>query len=74
MRKPIITLQLGDAIIFFTDGLIECRGQPIDDALAQLARLASRPAADISQLATDLLAGSSSDTGDDTCLVAVSIR
>ena len=42
--------------------------------MAQLARLASRPAADIGELATALLAGSASDTGDDTCLVAVSIR
>ncbi|HEY6791407.1 MAG TPA: SpoIIE family protein phosphatase [Trebonia sp.] len=73
-EEAIITLQLGDAIIFYTDGLIERRGQSIDESMAQLARLASRPATDIGQLATDLLAGSPSDTGDDACLVAVSIR
>jgi serine phosphatase RsbU (regulator of sigma subunit) len=73
-EEAIITLQLGDAIIFYTDGLIERRSQSIDEAMAQLARLASRPATDIGHLATDLLAGSLSDTGDDACLVAVSIR
>ena len=65
---------MGDAILFLTDGLIERRYQSIDEAIAEFARLASRPATDIGQLATALLAGSPSDTGDDTCLVAVSIR
>jgi serine phosphatase RsbU (regulator of sigma subunit)/PAS domain-containing protein len=73
-EEAVFTLQLGDAIIFFTDGLIERRGQPIDEALAQLALRASRPATDIGQLATALLTSSPSDTGDDTCLVAVGIR
>jgi serine phosphatase RsbU (regulator of sigma subunit) len=73
-EEATVTLQLGDAILFLTDGLIERRGQPIDEALAEFARLASRPADDIGQLATALLASAPSDTGDDTCLVAVSIR
>ena len=73
-EEATVTLQLGDVLLFLTDGLIERRGQPIDEAMAQLARLASRPAGDIGQLATALLASSPSDTGDDTCLVAVSIR
>jgi serine phosphatase RsbU (regulator of sigma subunit) len=73
-EEATVSLQLGDALIFFTDGLIERRGQSIDDGLAQLRRIASRPAADVGQLASTLLASSSSDTGDDTCLVAVSIR
>jgi len=69
-----VSLQLGDALLFFTDGLIERRGQSIDDSLAQLRRVASGPAGDVGELASRLLASSPSDTGDDTCLVAVSIR
>jgi serine phosphatase RsbU (regulator of sigma subunit)/PAS domain-containing protein len=73
-EEATVSLRLGDALLFFTDGLIERRGQSIDDGLARLEQIASRPAADVGQLASRLLAGSSSDTGDDTCLVAVAIR
>jgi len=73
-QEATIRFQLGDAILFFTDGLIERRGQPLDDAIAQLAQLASRPVTDVGELATGLLASAPSDTGDDTCLVAVRIR
>jgi serine phosphatase RsbU (regulator of sigma subunit)/PAS domain-containing protein len=73
-EEATVSLRLGDALLFFTDGLIERRGQSIDDGLAQLRQIASCPAADMGQLASRLLASSSSDTGDDTCLVAVSIR
>jgi serine phosphatase RsbU (regulator of sigma subunit) len=73
-QEATVTLQFGDALLFFTDGLIERRAQPLDDALAELARLASRPVTDVGELATSLLASASSDTGDDTCLVAVRIR
>jgi len=73
-EEATVRLQLGDALLFFTDGLIERRGQSIDDGLAQLRQVASGPATDVGQLASRLLASSSSDTGDDTCLVAVSIR
>jgi serine phosphatase RsbU (regulator of sigma subunit) len=72
-EEATLCLQLGDALLFFTDGLIERRGQSIDDGLAELRRVAGRPAADVGQLASRLLASSSSDTGDDTCVVAVSI-
>ncbi|HUN31773.1 MAG TPA: SpoIIE family protein phosphatase [Trebonia sp.] len=73
-EEATVSLQLGDALLLFTDGLIERRGQSIDDGLAELRDVASRPAEDVGQLASRLLASSSSDTGDDTCLVAVSIR
>jgi serine phosphatase RsbU (regulator of sigma subunit) len=73
-EEASFTLQLGDTVLFFTDGLIERRDTPIDEAIAELARLASRPAASVGDLATALLVGSSSDTGDDACLVAVRVR
>jgi serine phosphatase RsbU (regulator of sigma subunit)/PAS domain-containing protein len=74
-EEQALQLQLGDTIVLFTDGLIERRDQPVDEALAHLAQLATRhAAADISQFAGKLLAGTPSDTGDDTCLLAVRIR
>ena len=68
------TLQLGDTLLLFTDGLIERRDEPIDEALAELLRLASRPVGDIGGYADHLLAHASSNTGDDACLVAVRVR
>jgi hypothetical protein len=58
----------------FTDGLIERRDQSLDDALRALTNLASRPVHDIGTFADHLLARSSSDTGDDACLVAVAVQ
>jgi PAS domain-containing protein len=68
------SLQPGDVLLLFTDGLIEQRGVPIDDALAELTERASRPVPDSSGFADEILASSVSDTGDDACLLAISIR
>jgi hypothetical protein len=73
-QEATINLRLGDAVVLFTDGLIERRDQPLDNALEHLARLAGRSFTDIGQFADHLLGSAPSDTGDDTCLVAVSIR
>jgi serine phosphatase RsbU (regulator of sigma subunit) len=74
-QEETLQLQLGDTIVLFTDGLIERRDQPVDQALAHLAQLASRHAGeDVGQFAGNLLAATPSDTGDDTCLLAVRIR
>jgi len=73
-QEATARLKPGDVLVLFTDGLIEGRGRPLDDALRSLTQLASRPVADVGTFADDLLAGSASDTGDDACLVAVSIR
>jgi len=67
-------LALGDAIVLFTDGLVERRDEPLDQAFAHLERLASQPAGEIGAFADSLLAGARSDTGDDACLLAVAIR
>jgi stage II sporulation SpoE-like protein len=58
----------------FTDGLIERRDETIDEALATLLQVASRPVGDIGDYADLLLAEAASNTGDDACLVAVRIR
>jgi len=68
------TLQLGDVLLLFTDGLIERRGVPLDVSVAELARHVSRPVPDISDLADELMGRSSFDTDDDACLLAVAVR
>jgi serine phosphatase RsbU (regulator of sigma subunit) len=73
-QEEIISLRLGDTLLLFTDGLIERRDEPIDDALSTLLRLAGRPVGDIGRYAGDLLAQAASNTGDDACLVAVRVR
>jgi serine phosphatase RsbU (regulator of sigma subunit)/PAS domain-containing protein len=67
-------LQLGDILLLFTDGLIERRDQPIDDALHALLQIAEHQVGDISGYADYVVAKASSNTDDDACLVAVHVR
>jgi serine phosphatase RsbU (regulator of sigma subunit) len=67
-------LQPGDALIMFTDGLIEQHDESIDDSMQSLLRIASQPVADIDSFADHLVASARSDTSDDACLVAVQVR
>jgi serine phosphatase RsbU (regulator of sigma subunit)/PAS domain-containing protein len=68
-------LQLGDILLLFTDGLIERRDKPIDDALDTLREIASRAGpGDIGSFADRVVAEASSNTDDDACLVAVRVR
>jgi serine phosphatase RsbU (regulator of sigma subunit) len=67
-------LQLGDVLLLFTDGLIERRDKPIDDALDELLRIAGCAApGDIAAFADYVIAKASSNTDDDACLVAVRV-
>jgi PAS domain-containing protein len=69
------SLRLGDVLLLFTDGLIERRDQPIDDALRSLLGIASRPVTtDVSGYADDVVAATSANTDDDACLVAIHVR
>ncbi len=67
-------LHLGDILLFYTDGLIERRDQPIDDALDSLLEIASRPVANIGSYADHLVTEAASNTDDDACLVVVHVR
>jgi serine phosphatase RsbU (regulator of sigma subunit)/PAS domain-containing protein len=68
------SLQLGDVLLLFTDGLIERRDQPIDDALDSLLQIASQPVKNIGRYADHVVAAATSNTDDDACLVAVHVR
>ncbi len=71
------SLRTGDTMLFFTDGLIEQRGESIADALRKFVAAAgdaAAPGSDADSCADELLAGATSDTDDDACLVAVRIR
>jgi serine phosphatase RsbU (regulator of sigma subunit)/PAS domain-containing protein len=72
-------LAIGDTMLLFTDGMVERRGTPINEALDEFARRAAQPFQSVAQpsaaqLADHVLAHAASDTGDDACLVAVRIR
>jgi serine phosphatase RsbU (regulator of sigma subunit)/PAS domain-containing protein len=68
------SLRPGDVLLLFTDGLIERRDQPIDDAIASLLEIASQPLSDVSSYADQVVAETSANTDDDACLVAVHVR
>ncbi len=72
--EELTALRLGDTLLLFTDGLIERRDEPIDDAIASLVRAASRPVGEIGKYTDHLLDQAASNTGDDACLVAVRVR
>ena len=72
--EATLLLQPGDALVLFTDGLIERRDEPIDESLDALLRLAAVPAPDIHGFADHLLSQACSDTSDDACLVAIQVR
>jgi serine phosphatase RsbU (regulator of sigma subunit) len=73
-QEVTVELQPGDALVMFTDGLIEQHDESIDDSMQSLLRIASQPVADIDGFADHLVASARSDTHDDACLVAVQVR
>ncbi len=68
------SLRPGDTLLLFTDGLVERRGDPIDEAMQSLLRVASRPVTDVARYADHILSHAASDTDDDACLVAVHLQ
>jgi serine phosphatase RsbU (regulator of sigma subunit) len=74
------SLELGDTLLLFTDGLIERRGDSIEDVLDEFVAAmgaggqAAGPEPTAAARADQVMASATSDTGDDACLVVVRIR
>jgi serine phosphatase RsbU (regulator of sigma subunit) len=75
------SLEPGDRLLLFTDGLIERRGDSIEDVLGEFvtsvaANLGESPASGLTAaaLADRVLGSTASDTGDDACLVVIRIH
>ena len=73
-EEVTITLQPGDALAMFTDGLIERHDEAIDDSMNALLCLASGPVDDVARFADHLMGSSRSDTSDDACVIAIQVR
>jgi serine/threonine-protein kinase RsbW len=64
------TLRNGETLLLYTDGLIENRSGHLDVAMAELARVAGRSAADPEALCDEIIQTMGSDRSDDVSLLA----
>ncbi|MGB8960676.1 MAG: GAF domain-containing SpoIIE family protein phosphatase [Pseudonocardiaceae bacterium] len=70
-----VTLQPGTTALFFTDGLIERRGRTLDEGMAALlAAATAAPSGDAESLCDAVLATLHGHGGDDTVLLAMTVR
>ncbi len=73
--RGVVDLEPGDALVFFTDGLVERRGETLDERIARLgdgitSRGANQPLdAIVSSLIADAL--HDGEPGDDMCVLAL---
>lgn len=67
-------LRPDDTVLLYTDGLVERRHEPIDQAIGCLLQAASDPGADVTRYADKLVECAPSDTEDDTCLLVVRVN
>jgi len=75
-EEAIQSLDPGDTLLLFTDGLIERRGVSIEDVLREFVATLARDSDGLTAAAQAdrVLASAVSDTGDDACLVVVRIH
>ncbi len=57
----------------FTDGLVERRDSSVQDSLGHLVQAAAACSGDLDGRLDRLLAGSRSDTDDDTCVIGIQV-
>ncbi len=70
-QETVHHLQRDDVLLLFTDGLIERRGTGLDESLHALLQIAAESGFDVSRRADHLLAHTTPDTDDDTCLIVI---
>ncbi|MFB7668525.1 SpoIIE family protein phosphatase [Kitasatospora sp. NPDC056138] len=68
-----LRLDPGDILLLCTDGLVERRDRPVEDSLRDLVDGFNWPGGDLDDLLDRLLARSTAETDDDTCLIAVEV-
>ncbi|WP_051807187.1 SpoIIE family protein phosphatase [Streptomyces sp. NRRL F-2664] len=72
-REREVRLEPADTLLMFTDGLVERRDSSVQDSLGHLVNAAAAGAGDLDARLDHLLAGSRSDTDDDTCLIGIQV-
>ncbi|WP_322752486.1 SpoIIE family protein phosphatase [Frankia sp. Cas3] len=73
-EEATVSLQVDDGLLLFTDGLVERRATALSDTLEALLSLAGQPIGDLQHYADNILQGTTPDTDDDACLIAVRLR
>ncbi|MEU8840587.1 SpoIIE family protein phosphatase [Streptomyces roseus] len=68
-----VRLEPDDTLLMFTDGLVERRDSSVEESLAHLVGAAAAGAGDLDHRLDRLLAGSRSDTDDDTCVIGIQV-
>ncbi|WP_282795403.1 SpoIIE family protein phosphatase [Streptomyces sp. CC224B] len=68
-----LVMEPDDILLMYTDGLVERRGESVEDSLAQLLTTARLPTTTLEQRLEGLLTHSKSDTDDDTCLIGIQV-